>query len=369
MMKKNITLLLVSCLIQVTNAQLMQGHKIDDQNRVTFTVEAPNAKEVKVINLSDSLAMGAPEYNLQKNADGKWTATSQPCRTGFHYYQLEIDGFKAGDPASQHYFGWGKWISGLEIPPKDIDYYLPKANIQRGEVRYHYFMSDVTGTYRKCIVYTPPGYDQGNKSYPVLYLQHGAGESELGWTMQGKANIILDNLIAEGKATPMIIVMNNGYAARVGAENTARPRRDNNVFKEFLLTDVIPMIEKNYRTLKGKENRAIAGLSMGAGQAMRIGLENPELFGSIGSFSGGSRNFDLDTSYQGAFKNAEAFNKNNDLLWIGCGQLDFLWEHALGLHKKLEKGGIEHIWDVSAGSHEWQVWRHHLYEFAQVVFR
>ncbi|MDA0194910.1 MAG: alpha/beta hydrolase-fold protein [Bacteroidetes bacterium] len=351
-------------------AQMMKSHQIDDQNRVTFTVNAPNAKEVKIINLSDTLAMGAKEYLMTKNSEGIWTVTTLPCRPGFHYYELSIDGFRCSDPASQQYFGWGKWTSGLEVPSKTLDYYYPKNDIPIGEIRYHHFWSDVTGTFRKCIVYTPPGYDQNpDKKYPVLYLQHGAGESELGWTMQGKANIILDNLIAEGKTQPMIIVMNNGYAARLGAENPHRPSGADNAFEIFLIEDVIPIIEKDFRVLTNKPNRAIAGLSMGAGQAMRIGLSNPNLFGIIGSFSGGHRNFDVMTSYNGVFANDKEFNARGQLLWVGCGELDFLWTGAQNFHSDLTNQGIDHVWDASKGSHEWQVWRHHLHEFGQIVFK
>jgi enterochelin esterase family protein len=203
----------------------------------------------------------------------------------------------------------------------------------------------------------------------VLYLQHGAGESELGWTMQGRANIILDNLIAEGKSKPMLIVMDNGYAPKPEAENKHRPRREDNVFDDLLLNEIIPMIDSEYRTVADQEHRALAGLSMGAGQALNIGLRNLNVFGSIGAFSGGSRNFDVQTSFDGVFQDADEFNSKVKLFWIGNGYLDRGFKSSKSMHEALEKQNIEHVWFESPGSHEWQVWRKHLHDFAQRLFQ
>ncbi|MFW6277364.1 MAG: alpha/beta hydrolase, partial [Prolixibacteraceae bacterium] len=266
-------------------------------------------------------------------------------------------------------FGWGRWSSCLEVPDKNKTFYLPK-DVPKGNVVYHWYYSNETESTRKCLVYTPPGYEtETTKKYPVLYLQHGAGESELGWTMQGKVNFILDNLIAEGKATPMLIVMDNGYAPAPDASSKSRPRGEENRFEELLLNDLIPEIESHFRTLADRESRAIAGLSMGAGQAQRIGFGNPERFASVGAFSGGSRNFDVNSSYSGIFKDAGKFNDTYKLFWFGCGNLDRAYEGAKNLHEKLTEHNIRHTWHEMNGSHEWQVWRHHIYEFAQQVFQ
>ena len=172
-------------------SQLMNSPPIDSENRVTLTVNAPNAKEVKVINLSDTDAMGAAEYSLSKGEDGIWSVQTNPCRPGFHYYNLSIDGFECADPKNQLYFGWGKWTSGLEVPEPTPSFYTPRGE-PKGEVTTHWYSSSATNTTRKCLIYTPPGYrSQTGVKYPVLYLQHGAGESELGWTMQGKVNVIM----------------------------------------------------------------------------------------------------------------------------------------------------------------------------------
>jgi enterochelin esterase family protein len=340
-------------------AQMMPGHEISPDRRVTFRVEAPNAQSVKVISQSDPAAMGAAEYELQRGDDGVWSGTTLPCRPGFHYYELDIDGFRCPDPRSQKYFGWQKWSSALEVPDPDLDFYLPK-DVPHGDVHMHWYRSELTERWRKCLVYTPPDYGENlEKRYPVLYLQHGAGESELAWTMQGKANFILDNLIAEGRALPMIVVMDNGYA-NVGRRN---------LFAQVVIDELIPEVDREFRTLADREHRAIAGLSMGGGQALQIGVENLDKFASIGCFSGATRNINVETSYRGELQNAEMFNRRAALLWIGCGKLDRIHQRASELHEALEEHGIVHTWHESEGSHEWQVWREHLHVFAQALFR
>lgn len=360
---------LIHCFHVPASAQQMAGREIDADNRATFRIKAPGAREVKIIVLSDEQAMGAPEYALSRGADSIWTVTTLPCRPGFHYYELSIDGFRCADPASPHYFGWARWTSALEVPDPALDFYLPRQ-VPHGEVRQHWYRSETTGAYRKCLVYTPPGYDRDLQiRYPVLFLQHGSGESELGWTMQGKANFILDNLIAGGEAVPMIIVMDNGYAARPGAENPAQVRGADNRFADLVVDELVPLIDRDFRTIGNRENRAIAGLSMGAGQALQIGLNHPEQFASIGAFSGGSRSFDAQSSYSGAFRDTAAFNERYRLFWIGCGTLDGGYASAVNMHEALDRHGIRHVWYSGPGSHEWQVWRHHLREFARLLFK
>lgn len=370
-MKKFLRLLGI-CLLLATvpevSAQIMNEPEIDEQNRVIFTVEAPNAKVVKVINLSDEKALGAAEYSLSKGDDGIWMVRTNPCRPGLHYYKLSIDGFECADPNSALYYGWARWSSCIEIPDKDLDFYLPH-DTPKGNVLIHWYWSDVTQKTRKCLVYTPPGYSLNSEQrYPVLYLQHGSGESELGWTMQGKVNFIMDNLIAEGKATPMIIVMDNGYAPLPEAENQSNPRGGENGFEEMLLNDLIPEIDGSFRTLTSRESRALAGLSMGAGQAQRIGFSNLDVFASIGAFSGGMRNFDIETAYSGLFSDAKQFNDKVKLYWFGAGDLERAHVSGAKLHELFEEYGLKHHWFVTHGSHEWQVWRHHMHDFAQKLF-
>lgn len=335
--------------------------QVDADNRATIRVNAPDAKSVSV-----SIPRGEHEYTMAKGDDGVWSATTEPLRPGLHYYDVKVDGFTAADPASPVYYGWGYWISCIEIPDPSFPE-IAANNVPHGDIRIHWYHSAMTGQPRHCLVYTPPGYDADtNMRYPVLYLQHGSGEAQTSWTAQGRANFIMDNLIAQGRAAKMLIVMDNGYAPEPGASAHDRTR---NRFTEFLPKELVPEIDRSFRTLADRKHRAMAGLSMGAGQAMTIGLGNHELFASVGSFSGGSRQFDPKTSYNGFFADPAKANKQLDLLWIGCGRGDSLFEGAKALHETLEKAGVEHVWYESEGKHEWAVWRHHLVEMAQRLFK
>jgi enterochelin esterase family protein len=285
-----------------------------------------------------------------------------------------VDGFPANDPSTQTFFGWNKESSGIEVPDPTLDFYDIK-DVPHGEVRARWYYSKVTGAWRRAMVYTPPGYDRETKTrYPVLYLQHGAGESERGWTAQGRANFILDNLIAARKAVPMIVVMENGMVARrAGAPAPADPgARPNEAFAEVVVQDLIPMIDATYRTVKESRGRAIAGLSMGAGQALQIGLGNPEQFQYIGAFSGGGlRNLNVKTAYSGAFGDPAAFNRKVRLLWFGAGTAEpALFTSARDTVATLKNSGIQATWFEAPGtSHEWQTWRKCLYDFAPRLFR
>jgi enterochelin esterase family protein len=299
---------------------------------------------------------------MTRSEDGTWSVTTPPVRPGFHYYQLIVDGQPMNDPSSETYFGWAQPTSGLEIPDPALDFYDVKL-VPHGETRVHIYRSETSGQFRQAYVYTPPDYDTSTKErFPVLYLEHGSGESERGWTQQGKANLILDNLIASGKAKPMIIVMEKGYAAKPGGDNAK-------AFQDLVIRDLIPEIDRSYRTLTDRNHRAIAGLSMGAGQALNIGLANLDRFAYIGAFSGGTRNFDPMTSFGGILSDRAAANKRIGLLWIGCGTGDGGFAGAKSAHEALDRLGVKHVWFEGAGSHEWQVWRKHLYAFAPLLFR
>ena len=331
--------------------------RILSDRRVVFRVNAPEAKSVAVAARSEDSGMnGNKPYAMTRDAKGVWSVTTDPVRPGFHYYELIVDGRKQTDPASETYFGWGQQTSGLEVPDPELTFYWPK-NVPHGVVRIHPYRSNVTGLMRQAYVYTPPDYETNSAArYPVLYLQHGAGESERGWTWQGKANFILDNLIAENRTKPMIVVMDNGYAAK---PETPANSRGNEAFGEVVLKDLIPLIDGQYRTLADREHRAIAGLSMGAGQALQIGLSNLDRFAYIGAFSGGGRGItDMAAGKQGI-----------RLLWIGCGTEDRGYAGLKAAHEQMQSAGLKHVWFEGPGSHEWQVWRKHLYDFAPRLFR
>ena len=364
-----------------------QYPRIHDDLRVTFRIKAPDAQKV-VFGFFDS-----QRYPAKKGEDGFWTATTEPQVPGFHYYRVFIDGAEVNDPASETFFGTGKDTSGIEIPEKGVDYYLPK-DVPHGEVRERWYFSKTTEAWRRIFVYTPPSYDADRETrYPVLYLQHGGGEDERGWPNQGHMAFIMDNLIAERKAKPMLVVMEQGYARRPGesAVPPAPPRpaapgqnppprpdftRMFSAFEDVMVKDLIPMIDATYRTIPSRENRAMAGLSMGGMQTFQITLKHLDLFSYIGGFSGGGGGFggvpfDPKTAHGGVMANADEFNKKVRLVWLGIGTTEpqRMYESVKNYHGALEKAGIKHVYYESPGtSHEWLTWRRSLHEFAPLLF-
>ena len=336
---------------------------LGEDRRVTFRLKAPDADRVEV-RCRGSLWGGKP-VPLSKGGDGIWSVTTEPAEPGFYYYEFVVDGVPVNDPGSRTYSGWAREMSGLEVPDRSLDFYEVKP-VPHGEVRVRTYFSKTTETTRQAVVYTPPDYDHdAARRFPVLYLQHGSGESERSWTAQGRANYILDNLIAEAKAREMIVVMEQGYATKAGSAPGANPR-GNEGFEELVVNDLVPMIDAVYRTNPKRGARAIAGLSMGGGQAIRIGLGHPQLFGSVGSLSGGAGG---PQGIVQALANPEAFNAKFDLFWIGCGRQDGGYARAKEAHDALEKAGVTHVWFETDGGHEWQVWRKSLHDLAPRLFR
>jgi enterochelin esterase-like enzyme len=313
-----------------------------------------------------------------------------------------VDGVTMADPATRTFFGSGWANSGIEIPEAaDVAYYLPQ-DVPHGQVSQRWYYSKVTDKWRGCYVYTPPDYEGGQARYPVLYLQHGWGEDETGWHVQGHVDLILDNLIAAKKASPMIVVMDNLNAVKPGEDGSifsarwlrpqpkpatstgegGRPaapagaRRGlasftGATFTEMMLTDLIPMIEKTYRVLAGRENRAMAGLSMGGMQTFLTTLANLDKFAYIGGFSGSTGirgGFDPKTSNGGVFADADAFNKQVKLLFLGIGSLE--GPGAKSFSEQLTQAGIRNVFFESPGTaHEWLTWRRCLNDFAPRLFR
>jgi enterochelin esterase family protein len=249
--------------------------------------------------------------------------------------------------------------------------------VPHGDVRVRWYFSNTTRTWRRAYVYTPAEYDRDRRvRYPVLYLQHGAGEDERGWTNQGRANFILDNLIAAGKAKAMVVVMDQGYATLPEAvqspTTTGRSTGQPSLFQQVVINDLIPMIDATYRTLPNKNDRAMAGLSMGGMQTLQITLSHLDKFSWIGSFSAPLRaGQDLKTAYSGAFADPAAFNKKVRLLWFGAGTAEEeMLKPAAAMHEELEKSGIKNVFYQSPGTaHEWQTWRRDLHEFAPLLFK
>jgi enterochelin esterase family protein len=340
---------------------------------VTFRLKAPNAKQVK---LEGDAGLVKEPIDLTRGEDGIWAVTTPPAVPGFHYYWFVVDGLRVNDPSSYSWFGWGRETSGIEIPDPGVDFYTAKQNVPHGEVRAHWYFSKITDKWRRAHVYTPPNYDRSaHARFPVLYLQHGAGENERGWIEQGRANFILDNLIAAGRAKSMILVVDTGYAAYA---TTNQPASTNRVsaataaFEEVMVKELIPTIDANYRTLADRKYRAMAGLSMGSMQTLNITLRHLDQFAWIGGMSGPPRqSFDVATAFDGVFRDATTFNKKVNLLWLGAGTVETrIHTTTVAMHEALDRAGIKNVFYSSPGTdHEWQTWRRSLHDFAPRLFR
>ena len=363
-----------------------QYPRVDSNSRVELRFKAPDASKVRVNFWS------GPKADMVKGADGFWTFTTPAMAPGLHYYTFVVDGAEVADPASTAYFGGSKWASAVEVPEAGVTYYLPQ-DVPHGQVREVWYPSKVTGTLRHALVYTPPGYDTQLKTrYPVLYLQHGGGEDESGWTRQGKVNFILDNLIAAKRAKPMLIVMANGYARRAGqtvadlrgkgfgSPEMRKAMQDMmTAFEDDVTQALIPFIDANFRTLADRDNRAMAGLSMGGMQTFHVTFNHLDVFSHIGGFSGaanafapGSGELDTKTAFNGAMADPAAFAKRVHVLWIGVGtnEPEGMRKGIQKLHTSLEAAKIQHVYNESPGTdHEWQTWRRNIEDFAPRLFR
>jgi enterochelin esterase-like enzyme len=369
-----------------TNVWGAQYPRVDGAGRVEVRIKAPDATKVRLNFWS------GPKVDMVKQPDGFWTVTTPPLAPGLHYYTLILDGAEVTDLGSHAFFGGGKHASAVEVPEPAADYYAIKA-VPHGQVREVWYDSKVTGTWRHALVYLPPDYDAQTKTrYPVLYLQHGGGEDETGWIRQGRANFILDNLIAAGSCKPMIVVMAYGYARRAGQappDLTGKPFGSPEMMKamqdmaaafEADVTEaLIPFVDATYRTIADRDHRAMAGLSMGGMQTFQITLNHLDLFSHIGGFSGaggplvlGDQKLDPKTAYNGVFADPAAFAKKVHLLWLGVGteEPERMREGIRRLHASLTEAGIQHVYYESPGTdHEWQTWRRDLKDFAPRLFR
>ncbi|GAB3496869.1 alpha/beta hydrolase-fold protein [Spirosoma knui] len=343
---------------------------------MSVRLKAPDANKVQV---QGGDGFQKEPLNLVKDAEGNWNSIITSAEPGFHYYWFTVDGVRVNDPGSEAYFGYGRPTSGIEIPVPNEDFFGLK-DVPHGSVREHWYHSAITDKWRRAYVYTPPGYDANpKKRYPILYLLHGAGENERGWSLQGHMSAILDNLIAEKKARPMIVVMDNGYAQAKGetSPTTNSPgdmTKRAATLEQVYLKEIIPTMESAYRTLAGRENRAMAGLSMGGLQTMLIGMNHLDLFSHYGFFSGaifGNILAEPETAFNGIFADAGTFNKKVKLLWFGAGSEEKPFvTMAADTRKKLADLGITSMYYESPGTyHEWHTWRRCLHEFAPLLFK
>jgi enterochelin esterase-like enzyme len=402
-----------------TNVPSAEYPRVYADGRAMFRVNLPLAKSVQ---LEGGQGLCPKPVPMTKDADGNWSVTIPPTIMGFHYYWFNVDGVRMNDPGSQTFFGYNRETGGIELPdPQQISsdlvtapvvpFYAPHKGTSAGRLHEHWYQSAITGRWRRCFVYTPSAYDDaanaGNR-YPVLYLQHGAGEDETGWSRQGGINFIMDNAIhgntssffalrgSGPKAKEMIVVMDNGYAtyAKPGPEKrdaseTFLPSFMSSGIEAFgavLVNELIPMIDSTYRTVADREHRAMAGLSMGGMQTMAVTMAHLDKFSYIGTFSGAQfarprstsgsaansqRAFDPRTAYGGAFADAAAFNSKVRLLWMGAGTAELAMSESLRENAdKLRAGGIKLTEYHSPGTaHEWLTWRLCLNKFAPLLFQ
>lgn len=342
-----------------TNVRSASYPQVLPDNRVIFRVNAPEAQQVQI-------DLGK-KYDMTKDSNGVWTVTTDSISRGFHYYSLVIDGVAVADPASETFYGMGRMASGIEIPYENGDFYAEK-NVPHGDIRIKRYFSSVTNSWRRMYIYAPPGYDSSNDRYPVLYLMHGGGEDERGWATQGRTDLILDNLIAENKAKPMLIVMPDGnVGAGGGFDQSLR------FFEQELKQAIIPFVESNYRVAEGAKNRALAGLSMGGLQTLYAGLRNTDMFAYLGVFSSGwfANNSELsDPEYAFMKENADLINKNLKSFYITMGgEEDIAYNNCKVMMKKFDEMGIKYQYSEYAGGHTWPVWRHDIYTFAPLLFK
>ena len=351
-----------------------QYPQVNSERRVRARVAAPQAQSV-------ALDLGGKKYPLAKGENGLWIGDSNPQDEGFHYYQIIVDGAQVPDPNSRYFYGASRWGSGLEVPAQDQDFYALK-NVPHGQLRQTLYFSKSANAVLQCFVYTPPEYEKDPaRRYPVLYLQHGGGEDETGWGCQGHAGLIMDNLIAEGKATPFIIVMASSY---VPGANFGFGRSDSNqpgntpysraisgpggrtynpaAFAKVLIEDLIPYIDANYRTLADQPHRAMAGLSMGGMQTHSITLANLDKFSHIGIFSGGN----ISTN---EITDMNDFQQKVRLVFVSYGSRE---NGAAGKASvaALKAAGVNSVFYESPNTaHEWLSWRRSLHEFAPLLFK
>ena len=350
--------------------------KIDSQRRAYFRINAPEARKVVV-------DICSKKYDMQPDGKGGFMAVTDPLPVGFHYYFMNIEGVNFIDPASETYFGCNREAGGLEVPEgPEGDYYRPQQGIAHGQVRSIYYpsahdanskLSNGQIVWRHALVYTPAEYEKGKKKYPVLYLQHGMGEGETSWMLQGKMQHIMDNAIAKGEAVPMIVVMESGdikapFNFAGGGSNEQGRSEYGASFYPVLLNDLIPYIDNNFRTKTDRENRAMAGLSWGGHQTFDVVLQNLDKFAWMGTFSGAIFGLDVKTAYNGVFANADEFNKKIHYLYMNWGSDDFV--NSQPIVDSLRELGVKVDSSVSEGTgHEFLTWRRGLHEFIPHLFK
>jgi enterochelin esterase-like enzyme len=346
--------------------------------RVTFRIYAPKASEVT---LRGDWMEGPGVAKLEKDEKGVWWTTVGPLTPDFYSYAFSVDGIRVVDPKNAMIKQGVASLDSMFLLPGAEVAFADNQPILHGAIRQVWYASSTLGVQRRLHVYTPPGYDAGRDRYPVFYLLHGGGDEDSGWSTIGRAGFILDNLLAQKKAKPMIVVMPNGSLPRPANLPQAVPGAPPDPavaaalqerFTNELMKDVVPVVEKNFRVLTGRENRAIAGLSMGGGQTTRVITSYPDQFAYVGVWSAGVNpqvTADFEQRYAAFFGSADKLNKQIRLFSISVGDKDFALAGSKNLAELLKKHAIKHDLHISGGGHTWINWRRYLSEFAPLLFR
>lgn len=357
-------LLVLTCLVvpleAATRRQSIVSPQVHKDRRVTFRLRAPGAKQVGV-----NVQFQRGLRPMTRNNDGVWSVTLGPAEPDIYEYSLVVDGLEIVDPSNSWLKVWRSTAKNLVEVTGDQPMFFQQQQVPHGTVHLHKYHSKSLKVARGLYIYTPPDYEMSkNIHYPVLYLLHGMGDTEDAWTVVGRANVIVDNLLARKKAGPLLIVMPYGHTP--SAPPDMRSLGNYGAFEKDLIEDVIPYVQARYRVSSNSKDRAIAGLSMGGGQSLTVGLGNLEIFGWLGAFSSA---VPREKSLDDLLSKPEAINENLELLWIGCGRSDFLFKANQGLIERLKTHNIKHVAHITDGAHEWRLWRRYLDKFVPLLFK
>jgi enterochelin esterase family protein len=365
-MKKLIPLAIAATYVLFAQDGALKSPEVLADRLVTFRILAPKASEVT---LTGDWLGSAPAPKLTKDDRGVWSVTLGPFEPSIYIYSFNVDGVAIPDPINPRIKLRAKTSASMVEVKGDSPSFWEPRDVPHGKVEINWEKSKaIEGETRAIWIYTPPDYAKTTRRYPVLYLLHGSNDTAAGWTMAGNANFVLDNLLAEKKIVPMIVVMPFGHATPFGVPVPAGRPTNDALFQDYLLQDVIPTVESQYRVDPGRQNRAIAGLSMGGGQSLRIGLGHLDLFSAVASFSGAVP-ADFETRFASVLKDSQGTNEKLKALWIGCGQQDSLFPRSKGLSELLTKYQIKHTFHPTDGVHNYTVWKKYLAEYTPLLFR
>ena len=341
-----------------------KGVELLENGDVVFRIYAPNAKTVEVAGFGGR--MSSEKVPMKKGENGLWEVTISGIPAGFHYHDYFVDGNRVTSDLAPYGYGAFRSVNYFEKPDEESGFYLLQ-DVPHGTIRMDYYKSSITGKFRSCFVYTPPGYETDkDERYPVIYLQHGGGEAETGWLWQGKIHYIMDNLIAQGICRKAIVVMNNGYAF----DRSAIENPNMGSIGEVIVHDCVPFIDKKYRTIPDRKMRAMAGLSMGGFQTQEVVFRHPDVFANLAMLSGTLLKKYEGDDYTAIFEDPQVFKNDFGVFFLSMGSEEkSLIENNLSLAEELRAKGVDVKTFITPGYHEWEVWRYSIREFLKFAFQ